>query len=227
MTKHHLKRNMINKRWLILKKESKYVLKPNAGKHAIKDCLPVGWFLKNKGFVKTAHEAKKLVLMNDVLIDKRKVNDIKCNVGFLDVVSVNDKNYRCVYDNKGKIVFFDIDAKESSLKICKILNKTKLKKGGIQLNLSDGRNIIVDDDKYKCKDSVVVELPSQKIVKHLPFKEGACIFLTDGNHVGSVGNIVKFDSLHVFFNNADNTEESTLKEYAFVIGDKDPEIKLK
>ena len=59
-----------------------------------------------------------------------------------------------------------VNEKESSLKLCKIKGKN-LMKGKINLNLHDGRNIITDNKEIKVGDSVLIELPAQKINQHL------------------------------------------------------------
>ena len=227
MTKNHLKRNVANKKWILLRKEDKYVIRPSAGKHKIKDCVPLGYLLKNLGFAQTTKEAKKLLLLNNVLIDKKKVMEVKYPIGFMDVISVNDKNLRCTFDNKGRICFIEIAANEANKKICKILEKCKIKQGKTQLNLSDGRNVLVEKDEFKVGDSIVMELPSQKIIKNLSFKTGALILLTGGKHTGSTGFIEKILPLHILFKDEKGNKFPTLKKYGFVIGTDKPEFKIK
>jgi small subunit ribosomal protein S4e len=227
MSKNHLKREMVNKKWILLRKENKYVLRPNPGKHLLNESIPLAYFLKNSGFVKTLREAKKLLLMNDVFVDKKKVKDVKFSLGFMDIVSVGDKFFRCLFDDKGRVCFIDVDQKDSDKKICKILEKKKIKKGKIQLNLSDGRNILVEDDSFKTGDSLVLELPSQKIIKVLPFKEGVSIVIKGGKYVGKLGKVSRISNELIFFKDEEDGDFSTLKSYAFVVGGDVPEIKIK
>ena len=166
-------------------------------------------------------------MLNNVFIDKKKIKEVKCPVGFMDVVSVGDKSYRCLFDDKGRINFIEIDAKESDKKVCKILGKNKIKGGKIQVNLSDGRNVLVEKDDFKVGDSLVIELPSQKIIKRLPFKENASIVLIGGKYAGKNGFVQKILDHHIFFKDENNNEFSTLKDYAFIVGEKTPEIKIK
>ncbi len=224
MGRNHLKRNVANKRWVLLRKEYKFVLRPNAGKHSIRDSVPLGYFLKYLGFANTTREAKKLLLLTDVLIDGRKVKDVKCPVGFMDSIVVGQKAFRCLFGNKGRIIFIEVD--DSDKKICKVLNKVKVKGGKTQLNLSDGRNILSEDD-VKVGDSLLLELPSQKIVKRLQFKEGASIVLIGGKYGGVVGKLTKILDDHIFFKDEEGAEFSTLKDYAFVVGGENPELKIK
>ncbi len=226
MSKNHLKRHFANKRWNLLRKIEKFVTRSLPGKHALQHCVPLGWFLKNAGLVSTTKEAKKMLQFNNVQIDKKQVKEVKCPVGFMDVVSVNDKSYRCTFDQKGKVSFIDIDAKEAGLKICKIINKTKNKKGKTQLNFIDGRNLMIEKEDYKAGDSLVLELPSQKIVKHLPFKEGAIVLLTSGKNAGKIGKMEKILDHHIWYKDAEGNQLSTSKKYGFVVGLEKPEIKV-
>ncbi len=227
MTKNHLKRNIASKRWELLRKKDKFVSRPLPGKHVFNDCMPMGAFLKQVGFANTTKEGKKLLLLNKVLVDKIAVKKVKQAVGFMDIVSVNDKNFRCIFGEKGRFNFIEIDSAEAGKKICRILNKTKIKKGKTQLSLSDSRNILVDKDDFKCNDSIVIELPSQKIIKHLPYKEGAVIILMSGKQAGNIGRIEKILDNHIWYKDDKGSKFSTLKNYAFVIGIEKPEIKIR
>lgn len=227
MSKNHLKRNAASKRWILLRKKNKYVLKPRPGRHILTESIPLAYFLKDQGFANTLRETKKLVQLNDVLIDKKKIKDVKCSISFMDVITVGENTYRCLFDEKGRITFLKINNNEADRKICKILNKNKTKGGKIQLNLNDGRNILVEKDDFKKNDSILIELPTQKILKHFSFKEGSTIVLTDGKYVGKTGKIQKVLNERIFFKEDDGQDSSTLKEYAFVTGNEKSEIQIK
>ena len=95
----------------------------------------------------------------------------------------------------------------------------------IQLNLSDGRNILVDKDAYKTKDSLIVELPEQKIADHLPFTKGAMILLTGGRHMGTVGNVESIEGNTLVFKTGSEVYETT-KDHAFVVGKEKPAVSI-
>ena len=94
----------------------------------------------------------------------------------------------------------------------------------MQLNLSNGKNILVDKDSYKVSDTLIMDLLTNKIVDHLPLKEGSIIYLTGGSKIGHVGKVVSITKANgtqqskILFT-LDKTKNETLKEYAFVIGD--------
>ncbi|MGB1660494.1 MAG: 30S ribosomal protein S4e, partial [Candidatus Poseidoniaceae archaeon] len=68
----------------------------------------------------------------------------------------------------GRLQYRRISAKEAAWKVCRIEGKTTIKGGRTQLNLHDGRNLLVDDpskDAYATGDSLKMNLPDQKILE--------------------------------------------------------------
>ena len=112
------------------------------------------------------------------------------------------------------------------MKLARIMNKTIVKGGMMQLNLHDGRNILVGKDEYRTGDVLKISLPDQKIVEKLPMKEESLAVLTGGAHIGTVCRIKKInvtrnpDSNIVEFHEGFNT----VMEHVFVVGTKTSEI---
>ena len=62
-----------------------------------------------------------------------------------------------------------LSAEEAAWKICRIEGKTTIKGGKTQLNLHDGRNIIVEDAQaYSTGDSLKLGLPEQNVLEKAP-----------------------------------------------------------
>jgi small subunit ribosomal protein S4e len=135
------------------------------------------------------------------------------------------KNYRILIDKKGRLVSVEIDEKEAKIKLAKIKNKTLVKKQ-IQLNLSDGRNILAEKPESKVGDTLVFEIPSQKIISSLKFEKGAIICLFAGKHAGQIGKVEDIKENKLIFKNNAGQNIETLKGYAFVIGKEKPLIKI-
>jgi small subunit ribosomal protein S4e len=71
--------------------------------------------------------------------------------------------------------------------------KTTIKGGKTQLNLHDGRNVIVDDaSAYSTNDALKLALPSQDILEHITFAEGTRCFLIGGVHVGTFADVREY-----------------------------------
>jgi small subunit ribosomal protein S4e len=178
----------------------------------------------------TAAEGVKLLHAREIRVDGRVVTNHRFPVGLMDVVSIPKlgQNYRVVIDEKNKIRLVPVPTGKEAWKLCRIENKTTLPGGKTQLNLHDGRNVIVAKDSWKSGDVVKIEMPSQKILETYKLAKGAIVLVTGGAHCGrletveeyiitrsSAPNLVKFK---------DGT--TTVKENIFVVGAKVPEISL-
>ncbi len=229
MVKLHLKRLASPKTWPIPKKKLTFVARPNPGSHKLEHQIPISVFLRDMTkLVGTQKEVKFILHNKECLIDGHVCHDNKRPVGLLDIVSLPkvDKYFRCSINDKNKLVAIEVNKKESNTKISKIVKKTSLTGGKVQLNTLDGRSLIVDDaSKYSIGSSLVLELPSQKIVDYLPLEVGMIIFLDAGRKVGTVGEVVAFEGEVVVVKVGDLVFK-TKKSYALVVGKEKPIITL-
>ena len=225
--KSHLKRLVTPKSWTLLKKEEKFVVRPRPGAHPAKLSMPISLLLKTLGHASTTKEAKKILNTREVLVNGKRVKEHKFPVGFMDVITIKDTKdmLRIILDKKGRLKIIPTDEEESKLKLCRIKNKTVLKKGKIQLNLSDNRNILVEKDTFKAGDGVLITIPFQEIKKHFKLEKGAAVYLIGGKHSGMKGVIENIEGTKMIFTSARSKYES-LKKYAFVIGKEKESIKL-
>jgi small subunit ribosomal protein S4e len=156
--------------------------------------MPVSLVIRDVlGLAKTSREVR-FILHNELAkIDGRIVKDTRRGVGLMDVLSLGEEHYRCVLDHNGRLRYRTISADEAAWKICRIEGKTTIKGGQTQLNLHDGRNIIVDDpSQYNTGDSLKLGLPEQSIVDHIRFGEGTRCYLIGGGHVGSTADVKEY-----------------------------------
>ena len=219
----HKKRLAAPKSWAIKRKGMTWVPKPSPGKHAIEKSVPVLIAMRDYlGLCDNRKEAKRIIGNKDILIDGVPVSDEKMPVGLMDVVTIpkNKGHFRVIYDKRGKIRFTSIKQEEATWKLCRINNKTKTKGGKLQLNLHDGRNILVEKDGYKTGDTLKISIPEQKILEKIDFKEGCLAFLTGGSHVGYLASIEKIERTRNPKANIVHFKEefSTHIQYVFVVG---------
>jgi small subunit ribosomal protein S4e len=181
-----------------------------------------------------------MVKMGEIHVDGRPRKDYKYSVGFMDVISIPKmkNNYRVTITSQG-LEIIDCPDKESKTKLVRITDKTLIEGGKVQLNLHDGRNIIVPvknpkkpkEDVYSSGDSLFIEIPSQKIVDHLKFEKGNLALIIDGQNRGmfiKIKEIIKTRSREpnkVLCQN-DDREFEAIKDYVFVVGKKKSLIKL-
>jgi len=227
MVKKHLKRLTVKKSWNIAKKEFKFTTRPNPGTHSAELAIPISTILRD--YLHYAHnksEAKKILYSKEVLVDGKRRKDPKFPVGLFDTIEIKDTNeyFRFVLLKDGKLSLIKISKEESNLKPYKIVNKHNLK-GKIQLNLYDGKNILVDKGDYSTNDTLLIDISKNEIKLHLKFEKGKLIFLLGGKHTGTMGKIEDISDKKIAYKIKDNNFE-TLKKYMFVIGEDKPIISL-
>ncbi|PLW79580.1 30S ribosomal protein S4e [Candidatus Woesearchaeota archaeon] len=178
-------------------------------------------------YCKTTKEVKQILNNKEVLVDGKRRKDERFLVGLMDVITIpsTKESFRIVFSDKGHLSYVTIDNKESKFKLSKISGKTLIKGGKFQLNLSDARNINIAKNDYKVGDTLQIEVPSQKILKHFKLDVGSNIMLTGGSHVGKNGELKTIVGKTITFVTSQGDEFETKIEHAYVIGDKKSAIK--
>ena len=174
-------------------------------------------------------------------MDGKVVKEKSFPVGLMDVLSIDkmNKHYRILPDSHYGLILHEIHEEESIYKLCRINKKTTIKGGHIQLNLHDGRNILIKvsdprnpkEDIYKRMDVLKISIPEQEIIKILRFKENNLAIIMSGKNIGQIGKIINI--LKRFGPKAstvsiqhDGGHTETLYDYTFIIGEEQSEISL-
>jgi small subunit ribosomal protein S4e len=217
------------------KKKAKWIVTPRPGPHKKFESIPLLIVIRDLlKLVDTKNDAKKIIKNKNVLVDGKPRTDLRYPAGLFDVIEIpkNEKQYRVVPDKHG-LSLIEISKKETNLKICRIRNKTIVKGGKIQLNLHDGKNIIIKDKKetYKTGDSLLLELPSQKIVEHIKMQKGVVAIITGGQNIGNIINIkdiitTKSREPNKVICKKDDNEFEAIMDYVYVVGNEKPSIRL-
>jgi len=221
MAKKHLKTLTVPRTWPVKRKSSKFTVRPRPGK-PFETSIPLALIFKNLlKYCKTMKEVKTILQDKEIIVDGKRRKNPRYPVGFMDVLSipVSKEHFKLIINKSKKLDLEKITEAESKQKTCKITGKTILKKGKVQLNLYDGRSLIVKKDSYNVGDSILVELPSQKLKEHYKLEKGSNVFLTGGKHTGIHGVVEKVieDKPFVVVKTKELTFE-TLKEFVFVTG---------
>ncbi|MCE4610653.1 MAG: 30S ribosomal protein S4e [Desulfurococcales archaeon] len=229
--------------WPILRKEYKWTVKPRPGPHPAERSLPLLLIVRNVlGYAQTAREARKLIAEGHFKVDGRVRKDYKFPVGFMDVIEVVDTGeaYRFIPYPVKYFKLHPIPGEEASLKPVRIENKTTVKGGHIQLNLHDGRNILIRvkdprkpvEDVFKTMGTLLITVPRQEIKEYIPFQKGSLAIIIGGRNVGRVGRIVDVKPgwgrkrTLVTLEDASGNLFQTILDYVFVIGSGKPVISL-
>lgn len=226
----HVKRLAAPRKWAIPRKTEKWVTKSSPGPHRFEDSLPLLVVVRDKlGLCDTAAEARYIIGQRDILVDGRVVTNYKHPVGFMDVVSVpkTKEFYRVLLNTRGKLKLIPITKEESAWKLARIENKITVKGGKIQLNLHDGRNILLEKNQYSTGDVLKIEVETQKILGAYKFDKGNIAMLTGGSHVGELAKITDMIITKSSMPNVVAFEEfSTTREHVFMVGTETPEVTL-
>lgn len=225
MTKNHLPTLASPKSWKVERKKHKWIAKPMPGPHKKDKSITLNLLLKEiLGYAKTTKEIKKILNDSLLLVDGKSRKEHKFPIGLMDIIELPKLKevYRVGFDNKGKIIIEKINENEKAHKVCKIINKTAIKNKKIQVNLHDGKNIIVDKCQERVGDSVIIDLKNNKITKGLPLQKNANILLIGGKNIGRKGKLVEIVSgkgiqkTKVIYE-SEGTKHETLKDYVFVL----------
>jgi len=181
----HLKRQKIPKNWPIHRKGTKYIVTPNF------KGLPILIILRDiLRLAKNRKEVKKALYSGHILLNEKIVKDEKNSALLFDIITniPAKENYRIELSEKGKLKVEKVS--KIGKKIAKIMNKKTLKGKKIQLNLSDGRNVL---SNIKCHvgDSVLINFKENKIERCLELKENCKVIITNGKHAGTQGMVKK------------------------------------
>lgn len=225
----HLSRSKAPKNWPIKRKETKWISRPRPGAHPLSRSISINLILKKMlKYADTTREVRYIINEKTISIDKKNVRDPKFAVGFMDIIDIpqTKESYRVIINEEGGFELVPLKKELDSLKPCKIIGKTILKGAKIQLNLSDGRNMIAEKgETYRVGDTLVIDISKNKITEHLKLDKGSEVFLSGGKHRGLLGKIVDIilekntirDRILV---KTKKGEFETLKEYAFAIDNK-------
>ncbi|MBI1935148.1 30S ribosomal protein S4e [Candidatus Woesearchaeota archaeon] len=227
--KTHLKRLAAPKTWPILRKNFRFMAKPKPGPHSLERGLSLSALLKDTlKYAATTKEVKKLMCANKIIVDGKQRKNFRFPIGIFDTIEFPSLNehYRVVLNRGGRIELAKIPKEEASTKPCKVIGKTMVN-GKLQLNLYDGKNIIADKNVCNSGDTVLLDLPGNKISKHLKLEKKSLVFLTGGKHVGEMGSVEDIRSDKIVYKDEKGNLIETSKKHAFVIGENKPLITIK
>jgi small subunit ribosomal protein S4e len=140
------------------------------------------------------------------------------------------KHFRVVPSVKG-LHLIEISEKEAKEKLASVINKRVLKGKKVQLNLHDGKNVLVDKDSYKTGDSLLLELPSNKILDHMKMESGNFCLIIHGKNSGKLAKIKKIvvsrsREPNKIVGESGGKEFEVMKAHVIVVGKTKPLVKV-
>ncbi len=178
----------------------------------------------------TGREARRIIGAGEIQVDGKVRKDYKHAVGFMEVLGIpKTGQYFRILLSKGRLQIVEIPPENSTWKLARIEDKTTLKGGKTQLNLHDGRNMIVEKGTFKTGDVLKISVPEQKVLDRFAFAEGGLSLVIGGSHAGKLATIknvvvTRNPKENIVNMQAGEKAFSTIKPYVFRIGKDKPEI---
>jgi small subunit ribosomal protein S4e len=222
----HLKRHMMPHGWKISRKAKKYAVAPSPGGHSKMGCIPLLVVVRDVlGYAETGDEARRIISGGSVLVDGIVRRDRSYPAGFMDAITIKPtgEHFRVMLGPGGLFVE-KTAAADSGRKTC-IIRRKFTAKGGVQcISLHDGRVLRLgkSGNEYKPGESVVIEVPGQKIAGHLKVAKGSHALITGGKNMGISGVIKEvrdrkfMTEKSVVVLESGGREIETVKEYIMV-----------
>lgn len=195
-----LKREQSPAFWPIDRKKLTWSPRTHPGPHPRRNSIPVVMVLREiLSQAKTAREAIHIISSGKVKVDGIVRRDHRFPVGLMDVLQIEGaaEAFRILPKPNVGLTPAPIDAKEASFKLCKIIGKKNIPGGKTQLNLHDGRNMIIEpkdsrqktSQEYSVGTTIQLGIPTEKILGQVPFEPGAVGLVVDGRNQGLAGRI--------------------------------------
>ncbi|WP_096389455.1 30S ribosomal protein S4e [Halopenitus persicus] len=224
---NHQKRLAVPNSWPVERKTDTFTVKAGAGPHG-ESGVPLLILLRDVlEYVDTRKEARYALNQDSVLVNGDAVSDEERPIGMFDILAFAEREeyYRVFPDEGGRLALTPIDADAADGRLGKIVAKTTVNGGDVQLTLHDGTTLHLDADaadQYSPKDSIVVDNESKDIVAHFVYEEGALVTAVAGQHAGQIGTIETIDVTLGSGDNAvtvatDDDAYETIEEYVVVI----------
>lgn len=190
---NRLKRLSAPKSWDISRKGDRFVFKSLPGPHSLASSYPLGVVVRDlASLAGTSREVKFATRTGKVTVDGTERHSPSFPVGLFDVVSVSAEgtSFRLVPSAKG-LRLAKVGGEETKRKLCSVKSKTKTRGGHIQYGLHDGRSLVDDKLNLSPGDSILLEVPSQRVVEQVKLAKGSVGLVLSGDRAGQSGKILE------------------------------------
>lgn len=231
MSHTQIKKLAAPKTWPIARKsKERWIAKPLPGAHKLENSLALSVILRD--FLKlapTRREIKQLLNNKLVLVNNKIIKETNYNVGLFDVLSIPkiSKQYRIVFNSKGKLHIQEINKDEANILPMKVRNVRKVKGGKLQASFVNGFNML---KKFPTNSVVLYDLEKNKDIKTIELKSGCLVTATSGKHAGTIATLKEIKEIKVLKTKklatlTDGKEDwKTDAAYLFAVGETKPEF---
>lgn len=184
----HLNRKNIGNFWPIRRKGTKYIAVSTHDKY---ESIPLLVVMRDiLHLVQNKKELKKLIFEKQIIINHKEIRETNFPLLLFDILSlpVMKKNYKAILNEHKKMIFKEVNEKETETKVLKVIGKKILAGNKVQVNLLHGRNAFIKE-KVQVDDSVIYNLKKGIIEKVIKMEKGNHAYVLKGKHAGAEGKI--------------------------------------
>ena len=177
----YLTRTKLSKKLPVSRKGTKYIAKAlNNSNNGVPVVVAIRDMLK---LARTSKEVKLMVKEGLLKLNGKVVKNYKEGICLFNVLEAG-KKYRLTILKTGK---FHFEETEEGKRIAKVVGKTNLTGGKMQVNFHDGTNIITKE-KIKVGDSAEID-SENKMKKIIKVEKGKKVFVISGRSIGLYGKL--------------------------------------
>ncbi|MBM3230231.1 hypothetical protein FJZ22_01075 [Candidatus Pacearchaeota archaeon] len=182
----HRARQNVTRKIPIVRKGTKYVA---MARSHIDNAIPVVIAIRDMlGLAKTAKEVREMIKQKKLKVNGRTVVELNESIQLFHLLEA-DKTYQVSLSLAGRFTFLETKAKD---RLAKIISRSLISGGKVQLHLHDGTNII-GKKEHAIQDSVYLDAKN-KPVKHVSFTKGSKVLATAGKYIGQEGKITSYEN---------------------------------
>ena len=190
----HQKRLSAPDSWPIERKTAVFTVKAGAGPHGQRG-VPLLVLLRDVlGYVDSRREARYALDQGSVLVNGEATGDAERPIGMFDILAFAEREefYRVFPGEGGRLALTPIEEDAADSKLAKVIDKRQVPGGETQLNLHDGRNLLIEEGaEYSPGDSIVIDYDDE-VLAHFELDEGALVTAVRGQHAGEIGELDEY-----------------------------------
>lgn len=183
----HRARPNVTRKIPIVRKGTKYVAMTRSH---IDESVPVVIAIRDMlGLAKTAKEVREMIKQKQLKVNGRTVVELNESIQLFHILEA-DKKYQLSLSSAGRFTLVETKAKD---RLAKIMGRSLISGGKMQIHLHDGTNII-GKKEYAVQDSLYLDT-TNKPVKHVAFAKGSTVFATAGKYIGQEGKLISYEGI--------------------------------
>ncbi|MDE1811163.1 MAG: hypothetical protein KGH66_03915 [Candidatus Micrarchaeota archaeon] len=185
----HIKGLNAPKYFAIHRKEHKYIIKQDAGRHTLARSVALSLIVRKIKVADNSGDARTIIKTGNIMVNGKAVKEPKYPVGLSDTIQVKGGkgHYRIGINRLAKISIDEATKGDADSRLCRVIGKYKAEGNTLMLRLHDG-SIVKGGKEARVNDSVILDQKG-RISKIVKLDIGSQCSVIDGVHVGTSGTV--------------------------------------